>query len=44
MIPFNFPLWLTFKSGLPMLAAGNTIICRNSDSSPRLAQAIEELF
>lgn len=30
MVPFNFPFWLTFKSGVPMLAAGNTVLMRGS--------------
>lgn len=44
MVPFNFPFWLVFKSGIPMLSAGNTVLLRNSDSTPRVAESVEELF
>lgn len=44
MIPFNYPFWLTFKAGIPILAAGNTILMRNSDSTPILAEELERLF
>lgn len=44
MIPFNFPFWLTLKSAVPMLAAGNTVLLRNSDSTPILADELEKVF
>ncbi len=44
LAPFNFPLWLVFKGGIPNLFLGNSILMRNSDSTPRLAEKIEFLF
>ena len=44
MVPFNFPFWLTFKPVIPYLLAGNSVIVRNSDSTPLTGLAIEELF
>ena len=44
MIPFNYPIWLVFKSCIPSLALGNSIIMRPSDCSPLTGLAMEELF
>jgi len=44
MVPFNFPFWLTFKPVVPYLLAGNSVIVRNSDSTPLIGLAMEELF
>jgi succinate-semialdehyde dehydrogenase/glutarate-semialdehyde dehydrogenase len=44
IVPFNFPFWLTFKSCIPNLALGNTVLIRNSDSTPRLGKLLEDLF
>jgi acyl-CoA reductase-like NAD-dependent aldehyde dehydrogenase len=41
LVPFNFPLWLTFKGGIPNLYLGNSLLMRNSDSTPQLAEKIE---
>ncbi len=43
IVPFNFPLFLTFKGGLSALMVGNSIISRNSDSTPLLGNLIEEI-
>ena len=44
MTPFNFPFWLIFKAGIPMLAAGNTVLSRTSDSTPRVGLLAEQIF
>ena len=44
MVPFNFPFWLTFKPVISYLVAGNSVLVRNSDSTPLVGLAIEELF
>ena len=44
VIPFNYPIWLVFKSCIPSLALGNSIIMRPSDCSPLTGLAMEELF
>ncbi len=44
IVPFNFPVWLVYKSAVPILAAGNTVIFRNSDSTPYTAEIIEDVF
>lgn len=44
IVPFNFPIWLTIKGGLPSILLGNTIIHRNSDTTPMCGIAMEELF
>ena len=43
-MPFNYPFWLPFKSGIPNIALGNSILLRSSDSTPLIWLAIEELF
>jgi succinate-semialdehyde dehydrogenase/glutarate-semialdehyde dehydrogenase len=42
--PFNFPFWLPFKSGIPNIALGNSVILRTADSTPFTGLAVEELF
>jgi len=44
LCPFNFPFWLAFKGCIPSLLLGNTILHRNSDSTPLCGLAIEELM
>jgi len=44
LCPFNFPFWLTFKGVIPSMLIGNTVIHRNSDSTPLCGLAIEELM
>lgn len=44
MVPFNFPFWLAFKSMIPKLAMGNTVLMKGADSCPRISLKIEELF
>lgn len=39
-MPFNFPFWLPFKSAIPNLALGNSIILRPSDSTPLTGLAL----
>jgi succinate-semialdehyde dehydrogenase/glutarate-semialdehyde dehydrogenase len=38
--PFNFPLYLILKSGIPNLLLGNAMLSRSSDSTPLLANKI----
>lgn len=40
ILPFNFPFWLAFKSGIPMMCVGNNIIMRNSDCNPLTGLAV----
>jgi len=35
-VPFNFPLWLTLKSSIPIISSGNTVLHRTSDSTPMI--------
>lgn len=44
ILPFNFPFWLFFKSGIPMLSVGNSVLFRPADNCPLVGKAIEELF
>lgn len=44
MVPFNFPTWLTFKPVIPYILAGNSVLVRNSDSTPLMGAALEEAF
>ena len=44
IIPFNFPLWLSLKSAIPILLIGNTIIHRNAKTCPDVGIALEKLF
>ena len=41
-MPWNFPFWLPFKSALPPMIMGNSILSKHSPSTPLCAQAIED--
>lgn len=38
--PFNFPFWLAFKAGIPILSLGNSIVLRPPDSAPLVGKAL----
>lgn len=41
--PFNFPAWLPFKTAIPQLMLGNTILLKHDESVPRVSLMLEEL-
>lgn len=38
IVPFNVPFYLNFKGGLSNLLLGNSLLVRNSDSTPLLGE------
>ena len=44
IMPWNFPFWLVFKSVLPPMIIGNSIILKHSPSTPLCALAVDEAF
>ncbi len=42
--PWNFPIWVPFKSVIPVLVAGNTIIQKPGGRVPEISLKIEKLF
>ena len=44
ILPWNFPVWLTFKSCLAPLLLGNQIILKHSPSTPQSAILMESVF
>lgn len=43
IMPFNFPLWMTFKTSVPHLLAGNTVILKPAENTPGCAEALTAL-
>ena len=41
-MPWNFPFWLPFKSAIPPLIMGNSILMKHSPSTPLCSLAIHE--
>lgn len=41
-MPWNFPFWIPFKSAIPPLIMGNSILQKHAPSTPLCAQAIHE--
>jgi len=44
LVPFNYPVWLTFKGIIPALLLGNSILHRNSGSTPLCGLMLEDIF
>lgn len=44
IVPFNFPLWLPFKTIPSSLITGNAVMLRPPNSCPLLGQALQEIF
>ena len=42
IMPWNFPFWLPFKSVIPPMIMGNSILLKHSPSTPLCAQAIHD--
>lgn len=42
IMPWNFPFWLPFKSIIPPMIMGNSIMLKHSPSTPLCAMAIQE--
>lgn len=44
ILPWNFPIWLPFKIGLPALIGGNPVLLKNSPSTPQSSDALQNIF
>lgn len=44
ILPWNLPIWLTFRFCAPALMAGNTCLIKHDPHTPGCAQAIVEVF
>jgi len=44
IMPWNFPFLQVFRSAIPTLIAGNTVVLRHSNTCPGTAKAIQEIF
>jgi succinate-semialdehyde dehydrogenase/glutarate-semialdehyde dehydrogenase len=42
--PWNFPVWVGFKSIIPAMIAGNTILFKPSATVPQINLKLEEIF
>ena len=44
VLPWNYPIYLAFKIGLPAIITGNPILVKSANSVPLCAQALEDLY
>lgn len=44
IVPWNFPIWIPFKSGIPPLMMGNPILFKHSPQTPLSAMNLDQLF
>jgi len=42
--PWNFPFWLVFKTAIPQLMVGNTMLVKNAPNTPQCGMELEKLF
>ena len=42
--PWNFPIWLVFKTAIPQFLVGNTMLVKNSPNTPACGIELEKLF
>lgn len=42
--PWNFPFWLVFKTAIPQLLVGNTMLVKNAPNTPLCGMTLEKLF
>jgi succinate-semialdehyde dehydrogenase/glutarate-semialdehyde dehydrogenase len=42
--PWNFPFWLPFKTVIPQLVVGNTVLVKNASNTPQCGQKLQEVF
>ncbi len=44
VLPWSFPFWQVFRTAIPNLAAGNTVVVKPAPNVPRCSLALEDLF
>jgi len=44
IVPWNSPIWLTFKTAIPAIMGGNPVILKLSARVPLCAQLLDNLF
>jgi len=44
ILPWCFPIWLPFKTVIPPMVLGNSIMMKHSVHTPRVAILLEEIF
>ena len=44
ILPFNYPFYLNLYKALPQLILGNSVLIKNSDSTPEIGKIIEDLM
>lgn len=42
--PYSFPFWMNLKMTLPQLLLGNSVLVRNSGSTPGVGRMVEKLM
>lgn len=42
--PWNFPMWLVFKTVIPQLVVGNTVLVKNASNTPLSGIELEKVF
>lgn len=44
IVPFNYPVWITFKMVIPTLLTGNTVLVRPPNSCPQIGEIMQAIF
>ena len=44
IVPFNFPIWISFKMVVPTMLTGNTVLIRPAASTPQVGEVMQEIL
>lgn len=44
IVPFNYPIWISFKMIIPTMLTGNAVLLRPANSTPQTGELLQQVF